>query len=211
MILVLIVPIALFLFVSAEELSVVLFGYGAAGLDAAAKVGQVTAFFALGLPAFSLIYVINRIWYATENTKTPFVFSILINVLAVGLGIALFGQAQVSDKVAMFGLSYSIAYWLCLLISLWWLIRTIKAIELSSILTLFLKILFAGGVSAALMSWVISSYSELFTGNSKNVFVALGLLWIIATCIYFALAALLQVKEIKDAASILTKRFNITR
>ena len=211
MILVLIVPIALFLFVSAEELAVVLFGYGVAGLDAAAKVGQVTALFALGLPAFSLIYVINRIWYATENTRTPFVFSIFINVLAVGLGIALFGQAPVSDKVAMFGLSYSIAYWLCLCISLWWLLRTIKAIEISSILTLFLKILIAGGISAALMSWAIASYPELFTGNSKNVFIALGVLWIVAMCLYFSLAALVRVKEIKEVASILAKRFNTTR
>lgn len=211
MIVVLIVPIALFLFVSAEELAVVLFGYGAAGLDAAAKVGHVTSLFALGLPAFSLIYVINRIWYATENTRTPFVFSIFINVLAVGLGITLFQQAQVSDKVAMFGLSYSIAYWICLGISLWWLVRTLKAIELTSILTLFLKIGFASSVSAALMWWAISSYPEVFTGNSKNVFIALGVLWIISTCIYFALAALLQVKEIREVASILTQRFNITR
>lgn len=211
MILVLLVPIALFLFVSAEELAVVLFGYGAAELDAAAKVGHVTALFALGLPAFSLIYVINRIWYATENTKTPFVFSILINVLAVGIGIALFGQAQVSDKVAMFGLSYSIAYWICLCVSLWWLIRTINAFEISSILTLSLKIVLASSVSAGFMWWAIATYPELFTGNSKNVFLTLSLLWIVATCIYFALAALLQVKEIKDVASILTTRFNITR
>lgn len=211
MILVLLVPIALFLFVSAEELAVVLFGYGAAGLDAAAKVGHVTALFALGLPAFSLIYVINRIWYATENTKTPFIFSILINVFAVGLGIALFGQAQVSDKVSMFGLSYSIAYWICLLISLWWLFRTIKVLEISSILILTLKIGFASGVSAGLMWWAIATYPELFTGNSKNVFLALGLLWIVAACIYFALAALLQVKEIKDVARIFTTRFKITR
>jgi hypothetical protein len=132
-------------------------------------------------------------------------------VLAVGLGIALFGRAPVSDKVAMFGLSYSIAYWLCLCISLWWLLRTIRAIEISSILTLFLKILIAGGISAALMSWAIASYPELFTGNSKNVFIALGVLWIVAMCLYFSLAALVRVKEIKEVASILAKRFNTTR
>ena len=207
MILVLIVPVALFLFISAEELSVFLFGYGAAGVDAAAKVGQVTALFALGLPAFSLIYVINRIWYSTENTRTPFVFSILINALAVGLGVALFNQASVQDKVGMFGLSYSIAYWCCLLAAFWWLTRSVRNIDIAAIVMLMGKVILASVIAAGAMWWVISTYSASFAGNSKLVFVLLTLVWLLCTCIYVALAMLLQVKELRDVSSILRKRF----
>jgi putative peptidoglycan lipid II flippase len=206
-VLVLLVPIALFLYISAQELSVFLFGYGAAGIDSAAKVGEVTALFALGLPAFSLIYVINRIWYSTENTRTPFVFSIVINALAVGLGIALFSQVGVQDKVGMFGLSYTIAYWVVLGLSFWWLTRTVKQIEIPSLGTLFAKVIFASLSAAGIMQWVMSTWTDIFTGNSRTVFLALVVLWALCICVYFALASLLQVKEIKDVSQIVRKRF----
>ena len=206
-VLVLLIPIALFLYFSARELSVFLFGYGAAGIDSAAKVGDVTALFALGLPAFSLIYVINRIWYSTENTRTPFVFSIIINALAVGLGIALFSQVSVEDKVGMFGLSYTIAYWIVLGLSFWWLTRTVQQLEIASLGMLFAKVMFASFIASGTMEWVMSTWSEVFTGNSRNVFLALIVLWLLCICIYFAIASLLRVKEIRDVSRIVRNRF----
>jgi peptidoglycan biosynthesis protein MviN/MurJ (putative lipid II flippase) len=135
------------------------------------------------------------------------VFSIVINALAVGLGIALFSQVGVQDKVGMFGLSYTIAYWVVLGLSFWWLTRTVKQIEISSLGTLFAKVIFASFSAAGIMQWVMSTWSEIFTGNSRTVFLALVVLWALCICVYFALASLLQVKEIEDVSQIVRKRF----
>lgn len=109
-VLVLMVPIAGMLALTANEITTLLFGNGVAGIAAANATGTVAACFALGLPSFSIIYLLNRAWYAMENTKTPFIISIYINLLALAISIPLFNFAPAELKVAMFGVGYTITY-----------------------------------------------------------------------------------------------------
>jgi putative peptidoglycan lipid II flippase len=210
MILTLMIPVALFLFITAPDISVFLFGYGAAGIDAARIVGVVTALFALGLPAFSLIYVINRIWYSLEDTRTPFLFSIVINVIAVALGIYLFSQATGADKIGMFGISYAIAYWVCLGLSLWVLQRKVQHLELKLVAILSLKVLLAAGITSAILWWLMNLNEDLFTQNSIVLLLKISVVWILGIVLFILFASLLRIREIRDAASLLAKRLKLT-
>lgn len=109
-VLVLMIPIAALLALTANEITTILFGNGLGSEAAANATGTVAACFALGLPSFSIIYLLNRAWYAMENTKTPFVISIYINVLALAISIPLFNFAPAELKVAMFGIGYTLTY-----------------------------------------------------------------------------------------------------
>jgi len=109
-VLVLMIPVAGLLATTANEITTLLFGNGVAGIAAANATGTVAACFALGLPSFSIIYLLNRAWYAMENTKTPFVISIYINIVALAISIPLFNFAPAELKVAMFGVGYTITY-----------------------------------------------------------------------------------------------------
>jgi putative peptidoglycan lipid II flippase len=104
------IPVAGLLATTANEITTLLFGNGVAGIAAANATGTVAACFALGLPSFSIIYLLNRAWYAMENTKTPFVISIYINIVALAISIPLFKFAPAELKVAMFGVGYTITY-----------------------------------------------------------------------------------------------------
>lgn len=210
MILTLMIPIALFLFITAEDIAVFLFGYGAAGIDAARIVGAVTALFALGLPAFSLIYVINRIWYSLEDTRTPFLFSIAINVIAIALGMYLFAEATGTDKIGMFGISYAIAYWVCLGLSLFVLRARVQHLELNLVVALFFKVLIAAGITSAILWWLINLNEDLFTQNSSMLFLKIAMVWILGSSLFVLIASLLRISEIRDAAALVAKRLKLT-
>ena len=74
-------PASLALLIASEEIISALFGYGSFDELSVFNSGKALYFFALGLPAFSLIKVFSSFFFANHDTKTPFYIS-LISVLA---------------------------------------------------------------------------------------------------------------------------------
>ena len=82
-------PAAVALFVIPVPLASMLYEYGATGRDDVLAIGLATAIYGLGLPAFILQKLLQPLFFAREDTKTPFrfaVWSMIINAaLALGL------------------------------------------------------------------------------------------------------------------------------
>ena len=77
-------PASLALLIASEEIISALFGYGSFDQVSAFNSGKALYFFALGLPAFSLIKVFSSFFFANHDTKTPFyisLISVLVNIL----------------------------------------------------------------------------------------------------------------------------------
>lgn len=106
----LIIPSAVFLVATGPWIGSLLYGYGASTTEQGAALGAVAAVFALGLPAFSLFYVLLRSYYAQENTKTPFLINLGFNALHLLIGVSLFMVLSQEFKVAGLALGYSISY-----------------------------------------------------------------------------------------------------
>jgi putative peptidoglycan lipid II flippase len=107
---VLIVPSAIFLLVCGPWIGALLYGYGASSAAQGAALGAIASMFALGLPAFSLFYVLLRSYYAQENTKTPFLINLGFNALHIAIGFSLFALLPQQFAVAGLALGYSISY-----------------------------------------------------------------------------------------------------
>ncbi len=105
-----IVPGATLLFITGPLLGQLLYGFGASSHQQGSSVGVIASMFALGLPAFSIFYVLLRSYYAQENTKTPFFLNLGFNGLHLGIGLILFHYVTISHKVASLALAYSVAY-----------------------------------------------------------------------------------------------------
>ena len=61
-----------------------MFGYGSFNEVAVQNSAKALYFFALGLPAFSLIKIFSSFFFANHNTKTPFyisLFSVALNIV----------------------------------------------------------------------------------------------------------------------------------
>lgn len=106
----LVIPCAGMLFFMGPHIGIILYGHGASSIDAGSAVGFVASMFALGLPAFSLFYVLLRNYYAQENTKTPFMINLAFNALHMGVGITLFYVVPERWKVASLAIAYAIGY-----------------------------------------------------------------------------------------------------
>ena len=77
------IPAAIALLIASEEIISSLFGYGSFDEESAKNSGKALFYFAIGLPAFSLIKVFSTFFFARHNTKTPFyisLFSVLLNI-----------------------------------------------------------------------------------------------------------------------------------
>lgn len=105
-----IAPLAGALVLGAQPVAALLFNYGAASAAQAAQLATVIAIFMIGLLPFTLYYVLQRGWYACEDTRTPFLFAVLMNVCFVGLALVLFTHADPGGpQVQALAVAYSLA------------------------------------------------------------------------------------------------------
>jgi putative peptidoglycan lipid II flippase len=78
------IPAAMALLIASEEIISSLFGYGSFDELSVKNSAKALFYFAIGLPAFSLIKVFSTFFFARDNTKLPFYISltsVLLNIL----------------------------------------------------------------------------------------------------------------------------------
>jgi putative peptidoglycan lipid II flippase len=78
------IPASVALIIGSEYITSALFGYGSFNEIAVQNSAKALYFFALGLPAFSLIKIFSSFFFANQNTKTPFYisfFSVILNIV----------------------------------------------------------------------------------------------------------------------------------
>ncbi len=84
------VPAAVALLIGSEEIVSALFGYGSFSELGVKNSASALFYFALGLPAFSLIKVFSSFFFARHNTKIPFYISFISVLLNVGISVLYF-------------------------------------------------------------------------------------------------------------------------
>jgi putative peptidoglycan lipid II flippase len=78
------IPATIALLIASEEIISSLFGYGSFDELSVKNSAKALFYFAIGLPAFSLIKVFSAFFFARHNTKVPFIISltsVLLNIL----------------------------------------------------------------------------------------------------------------------------------
>ena len=85
-------PATFALIIASEEITSALFGYGSFGPESVKNSSKALFYFALGLPAFSLIKIFSSFLFARNNTKIPFYFSVLAVILNIFISIVFFNK-----------------------------------------------------------------------------------------------------------------------
>ena len=78
------------LLIASEEIVSSLFGYGSFNQEGVENSAKALFYFALGLPAFSLIKILSNFVFARDNTKIPFYFSSISVVINASISIYYF-------------------------------------------------------------------------------------------------------------------------
>ena len=211
---VLIVPIAAVLAVNGAAISILLFGYGAATPEQAAFMGITVTMFMVGLPAFTLFYVLLRGFYALEDTRTPFFVTVAFSAVMLLLAYPLFNlMSGGGTQVAALALAYSLAYWAGLAIAWMTLARRLGTLESGRTVWALVRVLLAGAVSIAVMLVVTAAAFSAQAGPSSQVTleVRLNLLLTVAVvsavglAVFVVAAWAFRVREVSDVLSLMKR------
>ena len=203
----LMLPIAGVLLVVAPELTRLLFGFGAATADSATKTGEVVQVFALGLLPFTLVYLLFRGWYALEDTKSPFLVTLLVNAVNLGISIPLFAAVGIGFKVQSLAVAYVIAYWAALLVAWPFLQRRLGTLDTARTVRALVRTALAAASGVALGAIVRTLLSDpLAAANRPQLLLLIGFISAAVIVGYLAIARLLHVEDVKNAFGLLRRR-----
>ena len=213
----LVVPIAAMLFVLGSDVSVLLFGYGAATTDQAAVMGDVVSIFMIGLVPFTLFYVLLRGFYAMEDTRTPFVVTVIFSVIMLALVLWLFAfltdlgvTSAGGPQIAGIALGYVLAYWCGFVVLWWWLAHRLGSLQSGATVSVLLRLLTAGGVAVLVAGVTRTATLDLLISDGLNTQLT-SLVLIMAAVIvglptFFFAAWLLRVREVSAAVAMVKSR-----
>ena len=213
----LVVPIAAMLFVLGSDVSVLLFGYGAATTDQAAVMGDVVSIFMIGLVPFTLFYVLLRGFYAMEDTRTPFVVTVIFSVIMLALVLWLFAfltdlgvTSAGGPQIAGIALGYVLAYWCGFVVLWWWLARRLGSLQSGATAWVLLRLLIAGGIAVLVAGLTRTATLDLLISAGLNTQLT-SLVLIMAAVIvgvptFFLAAWLLRVREVSAAVAMVKSR-----
>jgi len=199
-----VIPCAAVLYFMGSQIGVILYGHGAASHDQGAAVGYISSMFAIGLPAFSIFYVLLRTYYAQENTKTPFMFNLGFNSLHMSIGLVLYFTVSDNYKVPSLALAYSIAYIFICAITWNRVTRRLPEIPTNALVQLLARVLVAVLLSG-LVAW--SAATHIFASNSTaDALKQIALFTTILAIGYVSLAKIMRINEVTSVVSQIMRR-----
>ena len=211
-----ITPIAAVLAVTGPGVAILLFGYGAATTDQAALMGQVVSIFMIGLLPFTLFYVLLRGFYSLEDTRTPFIITIVFSALWLVLVNALFPtQPAGGGQIASIAFGYVVSYWVGLAIAWVWLVTALRrraqpdddapGFRSGATLWSLARLVLAGVIAFVVMSLIRAWLLDVLDVGSDRIGIAVGVVVvaIVGIGVYVLAAWLLRCREVGQAWSLL--------
>jgi len=203
----LIIPSAVLLLAAGPWIGALLYGYGASSTTQGAALGGVASMFAIGLPAFSLFYVLLRSYYAQENTRTPFMINLGFNGLHILIGFTLFSVMPQGLQVAGLALGYSISYVITCALTWMRVGKRVPEIRNNGHLRLIIRVsaasIFAAFVSYLLVRLTITNQADM---SALRVGLAIGIFTISFSLIYLGLAKLLRIAEVAAVLALVRRK-----
>ncbi|THJ68698.1 murein biosynthesis integral membrane protein MurJ [Arthrobacter echini] len=179
--------------------------------EVAAINGVIIAILAVGAPFLSANFFLNRVFYASEDVKTPLKIQLILSVVGVTLALAA-GMFDPRLIVPMLALAYSLGNVIAVLVSHVFLTRVIGSYGAGHVFDVHVRLIVAG-IAAALVGtvlcWGFGGYSDTgFLWQSRlNAVVVLAMGGTVMAAVYLLMLRLLRVTELQDFVAPLFARF----
>ena len=180
------IPAAIALLIASEEIMSCLFGYGSFDEESVMNSAKALFFFAIGLPAFSLIKVFSTFCFARHNTKVPFYISLISVLLNIIISVVFFKEVG----FLIIPVATTISSWFNA-IFLFILLKKKKLFSFNSIfIDRFIKILVASILMGIFFDYLIDFFDSklIYEETYKSIYlmgtVILGLTFYILVAIF---------------------------
>ena len=180
------IPAALALLIASEEIISSLFGYGSFNESSVMNSAKALFYFAIGLPAFSLIKIFSAFFFARHNTKIPFYISLTSVLLNVFISVVFFKEVG----FIIIPIATTISSWFnAILLFIFLKIKDLFSFNLV-FLNRFVKILLASVLMGIFFRYVIHFFNDnlLYEASFKAIYL-IGA--VVSGLIFYLLIAIL--------------------
>ena len=172
------------LIISSQEIISSLFGYGSFDQTSVINSANALFYFALGLPAFSLIKVFSSFSFARHNTKQPFIFSLLSVCLNIFISVYFFKDFG----FIIIAISTSISSWFNATLLYLFLHKKKYFIFETTLIKTFSKILISSLLMGLLLYYLVNNLENYLNYNSDFKLVVILILIFVSMAFYFILS-----------------------
>ena len=179
------------------------------GREQATAIGLVIITMVFGLIPFSANYLAQRVFYAYEDAKTPFLIQlpqIIFQSLAV-LSATIFPK---SVTVATIGLVMSLGYLMAMIISFAVLKKRLGAIDLREILTSHLKFLLAAIVAGGAGFGLLYFFPDFALAGRWQAFITTAIVGTVMLLFFIGACYLLRVRELHSIIDVVAGKLRKT-
>ncbi|KJL29974.1 murein biosynthesis integral membrane protein MurJ [Microbacterium oxydans] len=176
--------------------------------------GLVLIGYLFGLIPLTILFIVQRTFYAYDDTRTPFWFTIFQCVLIVGTALAALGLREagiipLTSLAAAVALGQSIASIVQTIVATWLLHRKIGGLQVSSWMAAIGRFAIAG-IPAGLAGWgvflLLGGVDGWTMSGAVQGAIGTAIVGLAVVVVYLAILALLRAPELKVAGS-LVRRF----
>ena len=200
------VPAAVLFVLLGPTIGQLLYGYGSTSPESAALIGLILSMFALGLAPFSLFYVLLRGFYSLEDTRVPFLVTVVLNAVNLAIAVPLFFALPVDLRVPGLALAYSLAYVVTLALTWWLLARRLGGLQTPRTLVTIVRIALAAVLAGAGALLALLGAARLVGESPAGLVVRLAASGLVFAGVYLVLAKVLRVREVADVIALVTAR-----
>ena len=191
-------PASFGIIISAEHIVNALFGYGSFNESDVRLTALALKFFGFGIPAFAILKIFSNMFFARDNTKTPFYVSLMIVILNISISLSFFREFG----FIIIPISTSISSWFGIIIYILLLKnRKFFKFETKTIFNI-LKIFFSTILMSILLLFLTDYFYDKLDYSQNFKFFYLLLVITIVAIVYFISCYLLGVLNFRRFKTI---------
>ena len=187
-------PASAALLIASEQITSSLFGYGSFDELSVKNSSLALFYFALGLPAFSLIKVFSSFLFARHNTIVPFYFSIISVLINVAISLYYFKDIG----FIIIPIATSISSWTNAFILFLYLNYKKYFFLKFKLIASILKITLVTAISSYIFNYLIGTFSNNLTYDSKYKILFIILAVIITISSYILISIVTKAFKLSD-------------
>ena len=188
------IPATIALFIASEQIVSSLFGYGSFDEDSVKNSAKALFYFAMGLPAFSLIKIFSAFFFARNNTKIPFYISLISVFLNIFISIIFFKEIG----FIIIPIATTISSWFNAII-LFLFLRHRRLFSFNSIfIDRFIKIITSSVLMGIFLNYLIYFFDDKFLYEEIFKFLYVLGLVILSLTFYIFVSIFIKAFKISD-------------
>jgi putative peptidoglycan lipid II flippase len=202
----LIIPFALLLPLVSDQVSNIVWGYGATSATYS-NFAPSLALFAPGLVLFTVHYMMLRGFYALEQTRTVFLVQCGVAATNIALALVLVSRADAEATSPALVLAYVGSYVVGAATSYLVLRGRLGGLRTPELVRFLVRLLVAAGVATGLAGGAAWLLEDSLGGDGKaDAVLFLGLVSLLDLVAFLALARLMRLREVTDMVQAVTQR-----